>query len=179
MASKKETLEEVQKVLTAHKASPELTTALVSLLAPKTGGATVDIASVTKSNDKGVITHILCSLSGVFLPATEEFFYCEKDGKGINGLKRISKQGESVKKAFDKVQKTSERAIMQDVLDKKLTPEQGTAKLAELAKAKPDYSKVTDKPVAVADKVTDKPVAVADKAPEAAPAAGVPNFAAK
>jgi hypothetical protein len=168
MASKKETLEEVQKVLTAHKASPELTTALVSLLAPKTGGATVDIASVTKSNDKGVITHILCSLSGVFLPATEEFFYCEKDGKGINGLKRISKQGESVKKAFDKVQKTSERAIMQDVLDKKLTPEQGTAKLAELAKAKPDYSKVTD-----------KPVAVADKAPEAAPAAGVPNFAAK
>ena len=145
MATKKEILEQVDAVLVEHKASKPLTDALHAILAPKTGGATVNLDEVTKKDAAGKVTHIMCSLSGKFLPATEAFFYAEKDGKGIEGLKRVSKQGESIKKAFDKINKTSERAIMQDVLDKKLTPDQGTAKLAELAKAKPDYSKVTDK----------------------------------
>ncbi len=152
MATKKEifesTVAQVEELCKKHntpKAFNEaLNAVLTENLAPKAGGATVNIDEVTKKNDKGEITHIMCSLSGKFLPATKDFFYEDKAGKGINGLKRLSRQAEGIRKQHIKVLAATEKAIMADVLDGKMTPEQGKAKLEKAKAAKPDYSKVSD-----------------------------------
>jgi len=152
MATKKEIFEGTVSAVIAlcdeHKVANKFRAALSAILednlAPKAGGATVNIDEVTKKDADGNITHILCSVSSKFLPATEEFFYAEKNGKGINGLKRVSKQGESIKKAHNKQLAATEKAIMTDVLDGVMTPEQGKAKLEKAKLEKPDFSSVTD-----------------------------------
>jgi len=48
-------------------------------LAPKAGGGSaVNLDEVTRKDEDGVITEILCSTSGVWLPATVENFYEDK-----------------------------------------------------------------------------------------------------
>lgn len=151
MATKKELFDTVSKETEAlcvqHKTSTKFNEALQVIIAlnlePKAGGATVNIDEVTKKNEAGEITEIQCSVSGVFLPATAEFFYEDKAGKGINGLKRLSRQAESVRKTYIKTVSTSEKAIMSDVLDQVLTPEAGKAKIEALKAVQPDYSSVT------------------------------------
>jgi hypothetical protein len=142
MATKKEICASALEVCAKHKASPELTKAIEDLLAPKAGGATVNIDEVTKKDSAGKITDILCSVSGKFLPATKDFFYEDKDGKGINGLKRLSRQAESIRKSYTKVTSASEKAIMTDVIEGTLKPEEAKAKLAKIQANKPDYSTV-------------------------------------
>ena len=112
-------------------------------LKPKASGASVNIDEVTRKDDEGNIVEIMCSVSGVFLPATKEFFYEDKQGKGINGLKRLSRQAESIRKQHIKTLNATEKAIMADVFDGVLTPEEGKAKLEEVKATKPDYSTVT------------------------------------
>jgi len=151
MASKKETHQLVVAAIAAvckanklnEKVTAELNEVLDVHLAPKAGGATVNIDEVTKKDKDGKIVEIQCSVSGKFLPATPEYFYEEKvEGKGINGLKRLSRQAEAVRKQFIKVNTASEKAIMADVISKKITPEAGQELLTKLAAAKPDFSKV-------------------------------------
>jgi hypothetical protein len=150
MATKKELFETVSNQVTAlcekHNVAKNILAALTVILtenlAPKAGGASVNIEDVTKSVN-GKITEILCSVSGKFLPATVDFFYEDKGGKGINGLKRLSRQAESIRKQHIKTLAATEKGIMSDVLDGKLTPEQGKAKLAKASEVKPDYSKVS------------------------------------
>ncbi len=157
MATKKEIFETTSKAVNAlcvqHKTPVKFNEALNAILAanlePKAGGATVNIADVTKSVD-GKITEIQCSVSGKFLPATKDFFYEDKAGKGIVGLdgshlKRLSRQAEAIRKAHIKVLNATEKAIMADVLDGKLTPEAGKAKLVKAQESKPDYSSVSAK----------------------------------
>ena len=152
MASKKEIFETVQaqvaeltaKYKTPKEFSEALNGIIVDSLAPKSGGASVNIDEVTKKDADGNITHILCSVSGKFLPATKEYFYEDKAGKGINGLKRLSRQAEAIRKQFTKVINTSEKAVMADVLDGEMTVDEGKAKLQELKAQKPDYSGVTE-----------------------------------
>jgi len=151
MATKKEIFEattsEVQELCKVSRTPVEFNEKLMGILAkhlePKAGGASVNIEDVTKTNDKGEITEIQCSVSGVFLPATAEYFYEDKAGKGINGLKRLSRQAESIRKQHLKTIATTEKAIMVDVLDGKMTPEQGKAKLEKAKAVKPDYSNVS------------------------------------
>jgi len=142
MATKKEIFASAMAICAEHKAPKQLVEALTVLLEPKAGGATVNLDEVTKKNGNGEITEIMCSVSGKFLPATVEYFYEDKSGKGINGLRRLSRQAESIRKDAAKVATTSERAIMSDVLDGKLTPEQGKAKIEKIKATKPDYSSV-------------------------------------
>ena len=161
MATKKQIFETVETEVGAlckkHNTPVKFNEALIALLtitlAPKAGGASVNIEDVTKSKD-GKITEILCSVSGVFLPATKEFFYEDKAGKGINGLKRLSRQAESIRKQHIKVLSATEKAIMSDVLDKvdgkvKLTPEQGKERLEKARAIKPNYSTVSATPAPV------------------------------
>jgi len=109
-------------------------------LAPKTGGATIKIEDVYNEEDDT----LLCSVSGVWLPATEEYFYAEKaEGKGIKGLKRVSKQAESIRKAAVKVLNATEKAIMADVLGGEMSPEDGKEALEAAKAVKPDYSSVS------------------------------------
>jgi septum formation topological specificity factor MinE len=112
---------------------------------PKKGGMTVDLETVVKRDDEGNITHILDASGVAYLPATVENFYEAKNGgievaEGLK-LKRVSRLGEKIKKASEKAKKASEKAIMQDVLDGVVTPEEGKAKLAEII-VNPDYSEL-------------------------------------
>lgn len=120
---------------------------LNDLLAPKSAGLSVNLDEITKKDANGKITHIMCSLSGKFLPATLDFFYEDKTGKGVGGtgLKRLSRQAEAIRKQFTKQITASEHAIMADTVDKKITPEDARKKLEALRASKPDYSKVSDK----------------------------------
>lgn len=155
MASKKEIYEavtaEVTKVCKQFNVAPKACEALQGIfdahLAPKAKGMSINLDEVTKKDANGKVTHILCSVSGKWLPATKEYFYEDKSGKGIEGadgsrLKRLSRQAESIRKQYLKQLQTTEKAIMADVLDGKLTPEQGKAKLEAAKAKKPDYSSV-------------------------------------
>lgn len=154
MATKKEIFEkvtgDVNELCTKYKATKEFVGALSVILSthlePKNGGAVVNIDEVTKKDKDGKITHILCSVSEKFLPATKDFFYEDKAGKGLGdtGLKRLSRQAESIRKKYIKTLSATEKAIMADVLDGKLTPEIGKSKIEKAKAAKPDYSKVSD-----------------------------------
>lgn len=154
-----------------EKQTQGLNDLLNDLLAPKSAGLSVNVDEVTKKDASGKITHIMCALSGKFLPATKEFFYEDIHGKGIagTGLKRLSRQAEAIRKQHAKLTLVSERAITADIVDKKLTPDQGKAKLAELKASKPDYSAVSDKLPEKAEKSekAEKPVKAEKPAKEA------------
>ena len=141
--TKKETFAAVIALCEEHKAPKTLVAALTEVLEPKGGGPVMDIEAVTKKDEQGNIVEIQCSLSGVFLPATEEYFYADKSGKSkLNGLKRNSRQADKIKKAHEKQVSTSEKAIMEDMLSGDLKPEEATKKVVKLRESKPDYSTV-------------------------------------
>ena len=131
----------------------EINAKLADMLGPKTPGASVNIEDVVKRDASGFITELQCAVSGVFLPATLEYFYEDKSGKSqftdANGiaLRRLSRQAEGIRKAFIKTQTVSERAILEDALKGVITQEEGQAKLAAIKGAKPDYSSVGILPV--------------------------------
>ena len=141
MATKKEIFAAAIALCTQHEASDKLIEGLTDLLEPKSGGATVVVEDVY-NEEEGLLQ---CSVSGVWLPATLDFFYEDKSGKSpFNGLRRLSRQAESVRKTFIKVNKTSEQAIMNDVLDEVITQAEGKEKIAAIKALTPDYSSVTD-----------------------------------
>ena len=157
MATKKELFENVTSAVTklceeanvSKKVQAGLTAIFEEHLAPKSGGQSVNLDEVTRKDADGNITEILCSVSDVWLPATEEFFYLDKSGKGITdaGLKRVSKQGEATRKRFLKEQNASEKAIVADFMSGAITPDESKKLLEELKTKKPDYSGVTATPV--------------------------------
>jgi len=151
MASKTEVFNTVENEVVAlcdtHSVSKKFKEALMVIiaanLAPKTGGASVNLDEVARKDDNGNVVEMMCSVSGVFLPATADFFYEDKAGKGINGLKRLSRQAEGIRKQHIKVLTATERAIMADVLDGVITAEDGKAKVEAARALKPDYSSVS------------------------------------
>ncbi len=145
MASKAEILNTVTEILTAGAVDDAIIMSVAEVLRPKAGGKVIDLSEVTQLDELGELENILCSISGVWLPATEEYFYADKaakEGNGLNSLKRISKQGESIKKAFTKAMRASEKGIMADFTSGDLDPEEAKQMLAELATQSPDYSSV-------------------------------------
>lgn len=126
----------------AHGAKKPLVEALTDLLKPKAAGVSVNLDDVTRKNENGEITEILCSVSGVFLPATIEYFYEDKAGKGINGLKRLSRQAEAVRKTHLRTVQASEKAIVSDILDGVITNDEGRTAIETLRASQPDYSSV-------------------------------------
>jgi hypothetical protein len=144
MASKQEIHDLVVAKCEEFGAKPKLIEALSEILKPKTAGASVNLDEVTRKDENGNVTHIMCSVSGVFLPATADFFYEDKEGKGINGLKRLSRQAEGIRKSHIRTVTVSEKAIVQDILDGVISNEEGKAKIEALRASKPDFSSVTD-----------------------------------
>lgn len=122
---------------------------LKELLEPKKGGNAVDINEIAKLNETGQVLEIKCSLSGVWLPATTENFYNEKDSKLVNvdgiGLSRHSREGYKVKSDFAKTIKASKDAITADVMNEVITPAEGKERMAALP-TEPDYSMVGKTP---------------------------------
>lgn len=144
MASKAETLAAVLAACEQFNAKAPLVEALTEILKPKTAGASVNLDEVTRKDENGNVTHLMCSVSGIFLPATADFFYEDKEGKGINGLKRLSRQAEGIRKSHIRTVTVSEKAIVQDILDGVISNEEGKAKIEALRASKPDFSSVTD-----------------------------------
>jgi hypothetical protein len=144
MASKTEVLALVLAACEQFNAKAPLVEALTEILKPKTAGASVNLDEVTQKDENGNVTHIMCSVSGKFLPATADFFYEDKEGKGINGLKRLSRQAEGIRKTHLRNVQVSEKAIVSDILDGVITNEDGKAKIEALRASKPDFSSVSD-----------------------------------
>lgn len=153
MASKSEILATVVATCEQFNASKKLVEALTEILKPKTAGAVVNLDEVTKKDASGNITEIQCSVSGVFLPATVDFFYEDKQGKGILGLKRLSRQAEGIRKTHLRMVQVSEKAIVSDILDGVITNEEGKAKIEALRASKPDFSSVS--PVLPAEELAE------------------------
>ena len=136
----------VEKVVINYKiaqnVSNELTKIFDTYLKPKTTGSftKVNEADVTKKDANGNITHILCSISKKWLPATDEFFYKDSKGNGIAGYRRGSKPGEAVMKAY----KRQSTGVINDMLAGRVSNEDGQKKLQELKAGKPDYSIVDE-----------------------------------
>jgi len=146
MATKKEIFNQAMALCKEHKAPEALVKALTAILEPKKGGQVVDIESIVKRDAKGEIAQIKCRLSGKFLPANSDNFFTDKNSK-LNGLYPVSKAADKIRKAAIQAFKASKEAITMDVLDGKIAPAEGKAKLAELQKSVDniDYSAVTSK----------------------------------
>ena len=142
MATKKELWEATQEVLSANKIKADVVEALRAILEPKAGGAKVDVEDAVIRNDAGEIEQLLCSLSGVLLPATAEYFYEDKagDGFGGTGLKRLSIQAEKARKDHAKQTKASKDAIKDDLYAGNI--DVATAKDLEANLVGVDYSSV-------------------------------------
>lgn len=139
--TKKEMFEQAKEILAKYNVSGKASDAILELLEPKKGGQTVNIESIVKRDSEGNIVELKCSLSGVWLPATEEFFYGDKNSK-VNGLTKHSRQAYKIKSDAAKIYKASKEAIMDDVLEGNLTPVDGKTQLEKLS-TEPDYSSVS------------------------------------
>lgn len=140
--TKTETWENVQTILADNKVKDSVLEALRPLLEPKAGGAKVDVDSVVIRDGEGNIVEMLCSLSGVSLPATADYFYEDKTGEGFGGtgLKRLSIQAEKARKEHAKSIKASKEAIKEDLYAGEI--DVATAKDMEANLAGVDYASV-------------------------------------
>jgi len=130
------------EIFTNNKVKDEVVEALADLFEPKAGGAKVDIEEVVTRDGAGDIVEMLCSLSGISLPATADYFYEDKSGDGVGGtgLKRLSIQGEKARKDHTKMVKASKEAIKEDLYAGNI--DVATAKDMEANIAGVDYSSV-------------------------------------
>lgn len=141
----------VTKLLVANEVDAdiiaEVQKAIDASLKPGVFGArSVNIEDVVKRDSDGEITEILCNVSGVWLPASVEYFYEDLSGKSkivVDGvaLKRLSRQAEGVRKKFIAQQAKASQAITTKVLNGEISAEEGKRQLAELPE-KPDFSEV-------------------------------------
>lgn len=141
----------VTKLLEANEVDAdiiaEVQKAIDASLKPGVFGArSVNIEDVVKRDSDGEITEILCNVSGVWLPASVEYFYEDLSGKSkivVDGvaLKRLSRQAEGVRKKFIAQQAKASQAITTKVLNGEISAEEGKRQLAELPE-KPDFSAV-------------------------------------
>lgn len=140
--TKKEIFAHAKAVFEKYKLPEGAVKELVALLEPKSGGPIIDIDAVTHKDKNGKIIEIQCSTCGTFLPATEEYFYTDKNGKGVAGFKRNSRQADKIKKAFEKRIETSKAAVLSDMIAGVITPAKGKELVEKYDAEEPDYSSV-------------------------------------
>lgn len=132
--------DEVLNILSAHNVSKKAIEAVKELMTPKKG-AVLNLDEVTKrDHNSGAITEIKCSLSGVFLPATEEYFY-KKEGTTL-GFDRNSKQATKIKLDHSKAISATEKNVFTDLMAGTITPEQARTIVDEAKAKEVDYSSV-------------------------------------
>ena len=137
-------------ILVGAKVASEVLTKVENQLELHFKGSTatrVDLDSVTRKNEDGEVVEILCSLSGAWLPANTDNFFSDK-GSSL-GLRRVSRQAETIKRDFEKVNEASKKAIMADLLTLDITKEDDLntlvglqAELKKLGELAPEYSVV-------------------------------------
>lgn len=130
------------------KDAQELISGIVAkYMEPKASGfgKTANLDEITKRDANGKITEILCSISGKWLPATDEFFYKETKGAGIGdtGFRRGSKPGEATLKAFKRDIAKKQQELISKAASGTIKNEELQKQLKALADAKVDFSGVT------------------------------------
>ena len=152
--TKSELYANVTEAVTAHfdgEMPKGLDAVLSAHLAPKVGGGSaVNLDEVTRKDEDGVITEILCSTSGAWLPANADTFYEDKSetprivGMDGKGLKRQSKAAEKLAKEFNKAKRATVAALTDDILDSDDLSEINELKeqLRAAKDGKPDFSEV-------------------------------------
>lgn len=139
MASKKEIFASAMEICKKHNASPKLVAELEEVLAPKKGGAAVNVEDVYVPKAKDGKAYLLCSVSGLWLEATADNFYEDaSETNKFGGLKRLSRAAEAARKKAIAAKRATEAAVMQDMLTNAITPEEGKKQLAKVAG--PDFS---------------------------------------
>lgn len=144
--TKKEQFERAMEICKAHKLPEKVVAEIKELLEPKKGGQSINVDEIVKRDANGNVVEMLCRASNVWLPADTLNFFPDKNSKVINkdgeGLYTgISRVADKIKKETAKAYKASKEAIMNDVLEGVITPEEGKAKLDSIP-TEPDYSTV-------------------------------------
>ena len=149
MATKKELHAKVLELCKVNKAPEALTKALDDLLRPGKGGASINVDEVYVPKAKDGKSYLLCAVSGVWLEATKENFYEDaSENNKFGGLKRLSRKAEAARKKATSVKNATEKAVMTDLLAKKITSDEGNKILSGIKG--PDFSEIkglTVKPV--------------------------------
>lgn len=140
--------DEVLNVLESHNVSKKAIEAVKELMTPKKG-IPLDLDEVTKKDSAGNITEIKCSLSGVFLPATDDYFY-KKEGTTL-GYDRNSKQATKLKSDHAKKVAATKSNVFNDVLAGQVSPEEAKRLVKEAEASTVDYSSVAVLPTVVAE----------------------------
>ena len=130
------------------KEAQELINGIVAkYMEPKASGfgKSANLDEITKRDANGKITEILCSISGKWLPATDEFFYKEMKGAGIGntGFRRGSKPGEATLKAFKRDIAKKQQELITKAANELISQSELTTQLKKLNDAKVDFSGVT------------------------------------
>lgn len=137
--TKKELNTKVLEVCAKYKAPKELVSALDELTRPGKGGMSVNIDEVFVGKAQDGKAYLQCSVSGLWMEATKENFYEDaSENNKFGGLKRLSRAAEGARKKSINAKKATEKAVMQDLLAKKITAEQGNEIIAKVTA--PDFS---------------------------------------
>lgn len=141
--------DDVINILESMNVSKKAIEAVKEYMTPKKG-AVLDLDSVTKRDpNSGAITEIQCSLSGVWLPATEDYFY-KKEGTTL-GFDRNSKQATKLKLDHNKKVAGTKQNVFNDLLAGNITADEAKKVVADAESAPVDYSSVGLIPVTPAE----------------------------
>ncbi len=122
MATKKEILEEATALTVKHNTPAAFNTALLELLAVKTGGGSFNIDDVAVLDGEGKPVFILDSIFNKWVPvldhAGKDVFYVKPDT--TLGYSRWARVSESTRKAAEKVFKATKDAVFKDLMGGKI-----------------------------------------------------------
>lgn len=129
--------EEVMSLCAKYKVSEEFTSKLSELTEPKTAGA-AKVEDYVVFGEDGQPVFILCNTHKVWEPVFDEDGKprFKKDEKSKSGYFRDCQEGIKEFRKARKMVEDSKTAIMNDVLDGKIQPEEGKQALAEIGDAK-------------------------------------------
>ncbi len=158
--TKKKLHESVLELCVTHKASKVLTDALSALTIPKVGGSS-DVNDYTVFDKDGNVTHIFCTYHKKWEPVVtvEE----DEDGDEIdvnlfkindktkNGFERECLEGTASWREQSKVFKTTNDAVVADLLEGEIDNVKAKALLADAAASRAVHIPRTDK-LGIADK---------------------------
>jgi len=140
--TKVETLAAAVALCEAHGASEELTNGLTELLAPKKGGAPLNIADITVKDEEGNLTHIFDSVLKLWVPLLneegEDNFYVKEDTE--LGYSRFSRAAEKKRKDNEKAYKATKDAVFTDLMAGDIDQESAKTLMDEAAEARKDYA---------------------------------------
>ena len=129
--TKSELFQSVSEVLEKYNVKTAAREEILALLEVKKGGVKANPEEFTVFNADGSQAFILCAVTGLWFPVNADNFYLSE---GIVKY-RTSKHGERLKKDVVKANKASKDAILNDVINGVITPEQGKAAVEALSDA--------------------------------------------